>query len=376
MKIRFNQVVITILITVLLINLACSEHNPQNGKLQSHILSEKQVEKLLSKPICMKSYKRNDSSYRKALMQITSNGIELYCELYLPLEGEKFPLLILTHGGFNNFEEIMRSPLGDAPIYAHCGYAALVYHKRGTGKSGGDYANSTRNDFINDIGNIAKYFYGYSLIDKTKIGVAGGSGGGLNGPVAAARFAEISFVVSESGPIVSEEEESNYNMKNALKYRGYPDSLIQQVMPYWKKQHSLWAKADTAQLKLFAKEIVDLREKYDFFLIPSTYNEIYTDTNLSFLRPEFTSMCQEVYKELGYLNKKFLSIYGELDKIVPVKESVKNTQKFMEESGNNEYSIIVLPDVDHSFFYPGTNKQIPAMNIIINWLNENVQLDN
>ena len=183
-------------------------------------------------------------------------------------------------------------------------------------------------------------------------------------------------MVSSSGPIVSEKEESNYNIENALKYRGYPDSLIQQVMPYWKKQHSLWAKADTVQLKLFANEIVELRKKYDLFLLPSTYDEIYTDTNLAFLRPEFTSMCQNVYKELGYLNKKFLSIYGELDKIVAVKPSVKNIQQFMKESGNKAYSIIVLPGVDHSFFYFGTDKQVPVMNIILNWLHENIQTGN
>jgi len=302
-------------------------------------------------------------------VKVPSNGIELYCELYLPLKGKNFPLVILTHGGFNNFEEIMRSPLYDTPILTHCGYAALVYHKRGTGRSGGDYANSNRDDFINDIGSIAQYFSKHPLIDKTKIGVIGGR---LNGPVAAARFPDISFVVNKSGPIVTCEEESNYNIENALKYRSYPDSLIQQVMPYWRKQHSLWTKGDTLQLKSFSNEIIELRKKYDLFLLPSTYEEIYADTNLAFLRPEFTSMCQNVYKELGHLNKKFLSIYGELDKVVPVDSSVRNIQRLMDDSGNKNYSIIVLPDVDHSFFYPGTNKQIPAINIVLNWLNENI----
>ena len=254
MKIRSKQIVIALLCNVLFIQLACSDHIPGNKKQQSQMLKEQQVERLLIKPPCMKSYDNSDSSYRKEIMEIPSDGIHLYCELYLPVKGNKFPLVILTHGGFNNFEEIMRGPLSDAPVFSHCGYAALIYHKRGTGKSGGDYANSTRNDFINDIGSIAKYFVNSQLIDKNKIGVIGGSGGGLNGPVAAARFSEISFVVSSSGPIVSEEEESNYNMKNALKYRGYPDSLILQVMSYWKKTTCTMGKSRHSTIKIILQK--------------------------------------------------------------------------------------------------------------------------
>lgn len=280
------------------------------------------------------------------------------------------PLAILTHGGFNEFDIIMAAPLYEAPILAHCGIAALVYHKRGTGKSGGEYVSSTRDDFINDIGSIAQFLSQHRRIDPARIGVIGGSGGGLNGPVAAARYPLISFVVNTSGPIVSGEEEGNYNIENSLRIRGYPDSLIQRAIPYWRKHHALWAKGDTAGLKLLAPEIIRLRKKYDMFLLPSTYDEVYSDTNLIFLRPQFNSAGKDVYQELNHLKAKFLSIYGELDKIVSVQSSVRNIQKLMDESSNRDYSIIILPGVDHSFFNPETREQVPFINIIVNWLRE------
>jgi len=371
-----NKYTTIILLAIVFIGKAYAQINERNIKSNSHILTSGQIEKLLSKPACRESFKRTDTTYSIERIKIPSNGIELYCELYLPREGDKFPLVILTHGGFNEFDIIMAAPLHEAPFLAHCGFAALVYHKRGTGKSGGDYANSTRDDFIDDIGSIAQYLSKHSRIDPTKIGVIGGSGGGLNGPVAAARYPLISYVVSKSGPIVSGEEEGNYNMENALKFRGYPDSLIQQVMPYWKKHHALWAKGDTMQLKLFAKEILELRKKYDMFLLPSTYDEVYSDTNLIFLRPQFNSAGKDVYHELSHLKAKFLCIYGEQDKIVPVQSSISNIQKLMDESGNNNYSIIVLPEVDHSFIYPGTREQVPVINIVINWLSNNIHISN
>lgn len=359
------------LIILLLTGRTYTQITAENSKQNSHILTSEQVEKLLSKPACRESFKRSDTTYQIEKMEIPSNGIRLYCELYLPLGEGKFPLVILTHGGFNEFDLIMSAPLYEAPIFAHCGFAALVYHKRGTGKSGGDYASSTNDDFINDIGNIASYLAKHNRIDATRIGVSGGSVGGLNGPVAAARYPIISFVVNKSGPIVPGEEAGNYNMENALRFRGYPDSLVQQVMPYWKKHHALWAKRDTMQLKLFADEIIELRKKYDMFLLPSTYSEVYSDTNLIFLRPQFNSAGNNVYQELNHLKSKFLSVYGEQDKIVPVPSSINNIQKLMAESGNKDYAIILLPEVDHSFINPGTRRQVPVLNIVLNWLEGN-----
>ncbi len=367
-----NRYITTVFLVIILSGKTYTQISERNIKSVNHILTSAQVEKLLSKPACRESFKRNDTTYQIEKIKIPSNGIELYCELYLPRVGDTFPLVILTHGGFNEFDIIMATPLYDAPILAHCGFAALVYHKRGTGKSGGDYASSTRDDFINDIGSIAQYLSKHSRVDPTKIGVIGGSGGGLNGPVAAARYPLISYVVSKSGPIVSGEEEGNYNMENSLRFREYPDSLIQLAMPYWKKHHALWAKSDTSQLKLFANEIIELRKKYDMFLLPSTYDEVYSDTNLIFLRPQFNSAGKDVYQELSHLKAKFLSIYGEQDKIVPVQSSINNIQKLMDKSGNKDYSIIVLPEVDHSFINPGTRRQVPVINVVLNWLYGNV----
>ena len=358
------------------LSITLPQQNQINNEKPSHILSDQQVEKLLLKPACRESFRKSDPTYRIEKMKIPSNGIELYCELYLPLTGNKFPLVILTHGGFNEFDIIMAAPLYEAPILANCGFAALVYHKRGTGKSGGDYANSTRDDFIDDIGNIAQHLSKDPRIDPAKIGVNGGSGGGLNGPAAAARYPLISFVINKSGPVVSGEEAGNYNMENALKSRGYADSLIKIAIPVWKKHHSLWAKRDTIQLKLFAQELIELRKKYDMFLLPSTYNEVYSDTNLIFLRPEFNSAGKDVYKELSYVKAKLLCIYGELDEIVPVKASIINIEKLMVEGGNNDYSVIVLPGVEHSFINPETRRQLPVINIIINWLTENILTSN
>ena len=334
----------------------------------SHILSSEEMIELLTKPECFGSPEDTTQSYLIRDYVIPSKEISLSAKLYLPSLRGRWPVVILVPGGFNETELVMEAPRYYAPRLARCGVAALVYYKRGTGSSGGIYAQATYDDFIDDVVSIAKNLAGDPHIDSTRIGVMGGSGGGLVAPLAAARHRGILFVVSNSGPIVSGEEEGNYNIENALKFRGYSNSLIQIVMPLWRRHHAAWAKSDTAELEAVAAQIAQLREKHDPLALPTPYQEVFTDSNLIFLWPSFRSASRDYLSELKHMHAKWLCIYGEKDMVVPVRSSIANIQTLMTQSGNNDYTIIVLPGVDHSFLDPKSRQQVPVIRIIVNWL--------
>ena len=340
---------------------------------ESHRLSAGEVERLLMKPPCMESFNNTGEWSRIRDFPVRSKGITLSAELYLPEGGGPWPAVILVPGGFNETELIMSSPRYEAPRLAHCGFAAVVYYKRGTGLSGGTYAEATYDDFIDDVGHIAKQLARHPEIDEARIGACGGSGGGFVGSIAAARYPEISFVVNKSGPIVPMEVENDYNINYALRFRGYADSLVERVLPLWKRHHGAWAREDTAALENVASEIRALRKQYDPLLLPTPYDEVFKDSNLVFLWPKFRSASRDFLSEMRTMRKKYLSIYGEKDPIVPVQSCVYNIETLMTMSGNDAYTIIVLPDVEHSFIYPDTRRQIPVIRIVLNWLNENVK---
>jgi dienelactone hydrolase len=333
-----------------------------------NILSSEEVATLLARPECFGSPGDTSHPYIIKDYSIPSKGIELSARLYLPSEEGHWPAAILVPGGFNETELILESPRYYAPRLARCGIAALVYYKRGTGPSGGVYAEATENDFIDDVVNIAKKLAQDPHIDSTKIGAIGGSGGGLVAPLAASRCKQISFVISNSGPMVPWEQEANYNIEYALKIRGYSDSLVQQVLPLWQRHHAAWAKGDTAELDAVAAQITQMRKQIDTFALPTPYREVFTDSNLIFLWPSFRSASCDFLSELKQMHAKWLCIYGEKDPIVPVPPSVNNIQQLMKENGNEDYNIIVLPGVDHSFFDPVTRQQVPVIRIMINWL--------
>ncbi len=337
-----------------------------------HILGKEKVAKLLTKPPCFDSRADTLQSYVIKDFVIPSNGISLSAQLYLPSETGEWPLVILIPGGFNETELIMQAPRYYAPRFARCGIAVLVYYKRGTGPSGGVYAEATNDDFIYDAINIAKNLTGHPNIDSTRIGLMGGSGGGLIAPLAAARYSKISFVVSNSGPIVPYEEQGNYNIENALRYRGYADSLVQLAMPVWRRHHAAWARSDTAELEVVATQIREMRKHYDPFLLPTPYQEVFQDSNLIFLWPSFRSASRDYLSELKQIHAKWLCIYGEKDTVVPVPSSVRNIHWLMKQSKNEDYTIILLPGVDHSFINPESGEQVPVIRIIVNWLKDSV----
>jgi dienelactone hydrolase len=345
---------------------------PSRDEKSDHILSSEVVEKLLIRPECFGPPSDTTRPYVIQDHVIPSKGISLSAQLYLPSATDRWPLVILVPGGFNETELVMESPRYYAPRMARCGMAALVYYKRGTGSSGGIYAEATEDDFIDDVVNIAKELTGHPQIDPTRIGAMGGSGGGLVAPLAAARYPKISFVVSSSAPIISSEEHNNYNIKNALKFRGYADSLVHIVMPLWRRHHAAWAHGDTAELEAVAAEITEMRKQIDPFALPTPYQEVFTDSNLVFLWPRFRSASRDYMSELKNMRAKWLCIYGEKDMVVSVQSSISNIPQLMKESGNADYSIIVLPGVDHSFFDPETSQQVPVIRIIVNWLKDSV----
>jgi hypothetical protein len=338
----------------------------------AHVLGAEDVERLLARPACFSSLPDSGGWGRIEGFQVPSDGITLSAELYLPEGKGPWPAVILVPGGFNETQLIMLAPRHYAPRLAACGFAAAVYYKRGTGPSGGAYADATFDDFIDDIGSIAKQLARHPRIDPARIGAQGGSSGGLFASVAAARYPEISFVVNTSGPIVPREEESNFNINFAMRSRGYADSLVDQVMPLWRRHHAAWARADTIALQAVAAEIAAMSQRYSPDLLPTPYNEVFTDSNLVFLWPVFRSASRDHLVEMSAMRKKWLSIYGEEDPIVPVTSCVRNIHALMDASGNEDYAVIVLPGVDHSFSKRGSGDQVPVIRIIVNWLTENI----
>jgi len=298
---------------------------------QPAVLDSASVAALLVRPACLATYVDSARTCVVQDLKVPGKGITLSGQLYLPSREGKWPVVILVPGGFNETDLIMGAPRYYAPRLAACGFAAYVFYKRGTGPSGGIYADATYDDFIDDVVSIADALAEHPNIDTARIGVQGGSSGAYVAAIAAARSSRIAFAISNSGPLCSWEEESNYNMEYALHVREFPDSLIHLVMPLWRRHHAAWANGDTIAHKAVAVEVYELRKQYDPTMLPTPFEEFFADSGLAFMWPRWRSAQRDYLSELKHLRTKWLCIYGEKDPIVPVPSCVKTIQALMAE---------------------------------------------
>jgi acetyl esterase/lipase len=172
-----------------------------------------------------------DSSATGDSVVFRSGDVELRGVLYLP-EGEPpYPAVFFLHGGGRRW--LNAEPADFAHMVVERGMAALVYDKRGTGSSGGDWAQADFENLIADGGAAIRYLAGLNDIDADRIGVVGFSQGGRLAPVVAARY-RLAAAISVSGPAVSPAETRLYALENSMRENGLSQEAIERSLALWR----------------------------------------------------------------------------------------------------------------------------------------------
>jgi uncharacterized protein len=385
-----------VITTIYLLSIFCTHGIGQQEKpngtavlnVKENIYSEDQLENLLKTPPCLAGYRTNQTGFLSRLdstqfgtldttfivekIKVPSDKFMINGWLYLPLGEGKHPLIILTNGGGNNERNIKSLSNWLAPILAHCGIAAFVHDKRGTGESEGEFNKTTYDDYAKDAGSCAIFLSEHSRIDASKIGVIGGSEGGRIAVLAASRSKEINFVVSFAGTVVSSIDDRINAQKGWLMGLNLQDSVFNAVLNIHEKSIRAWASNNPLEYEKVNAEIAEMRKTYERWLLPFTKEEMDSIPDFATVLPTWYSLPNDYLSELEHFNKKWLAIFGRLDQVVPTQASVDNIIHYMSISGNTDYRIAIIPDCGHSPVSVVTKRMIRIDNIILNWMSENV----
>jgi dienelactone hydrolase len=106
--------------------------------------------------------------------------------------------------------------LGRARQWARLGYAVLIYDKRGTGGSGGNWLAASLDDLADDAAAAIRHLQMRRDIRAQSIGFWGHSQGGWVAPRAIARGAPAAFLVAVSGGGTSPQEVERYDYASTL----------------------------------------------------------------------------------------------------------------------------------------------------------------
>ncbi len=147
-------------------------------------------------------------------LEFTSHGVSLSGSLVIPQDRPVRAAVVFIHGSGKQTRN-----LALATRFADAGIAALVYDKRGAGKSGGEYEGqqsvSERNISLlaDDAVAAVNALAGHSSMKGIAIGLAGISQAGWIAPLAAKRSNGVAgFLVLWSGPVCKVSEEDIYSI--------------------------------------------------------------------------------------------------------------------------------------------------------------------
>jgi len=279
-----------------------------------------------------------------------NGSITLAALLLMPPAEQPVPAAVIIQGsGSSDRSNQWSRDIADALVCN--GMAVLLTDKRGSGASGGDWRVAGFTELAVDALAGVDFLQGRPEIDRRRIGLVGLSQGGWVAPLAAARSAEVAFVVNVSGAAVSFAEQTLLEMANTARQAGLSDLLVQEVT-------SLNAAAlrylTTGDWEQYAR----LRSR----LLATDAREIAAGFQASPDAPIWTFYRSVVaYDPVPYwvqLGQPVLAVYGAEDERdnVPVAESARRLEYAFRTVNKNNYRILVVRGVGHGIRDPQTHR--------------------
>lgn len=247
-------------------------------------------------------------------VEFKNGGVHLAGNLLLPEMESPAPGIIFVQGAGNRPSRRLREI---AEHFATSGIAALIYDKRGTGRSGGTYESSAPyENLVNDVLAGINLLKTRPEIDKSRIGIWGLSQGAYISAEAASRSSDIQFVLVVGASVA--DGMLTFYRNNLFRRYGLSDKL-----------------RDIAEKNYVIEQ--DLRITMKDGVSTSSFIPRKFPSPENFLHPAWIRVHQPV-----------LALWGELDQHVQVSESIAGLKNSLAHAGNDQWTMIILPGTNHS----------------------------
>ena len=307
----------------------------------------------------------------------SADGTTLRGTLVKPSDEGVFPAVVMLHG---SGPENRQGP-GYRILTNHVarsGLAVLLYDKRGTGESDGDFDSALYRDFIADAVASVEYLAARDDIDERNIGLQGNSEGGWFTPEIAYTTGKVAFIFNRVGPAFSVRETVAWEVRNDALAAGVAEARVDEVVDLTLRRWNYMV--DTANDPSLAegpeRDAINAELKRLIVEIPGA------DSQLPDALPTYDPGYYEEYAaDIGYDQRPFLEAldipmiftYGETDINIPTVQSVEYLEAFRSEY-DKDIDIVVFDGVGHpmaswtGFMYGG---YIPEfMELLGQWYGE------
>lgn len=286
-------------------------------------------------------------------------GLTLAGTFTRPEGAGPFPAaLLITGSGPQDRDETLlghRPFLVIADALTRRGVAVLRVDDRGVGKSTGDHAAATSEDFARDVEAGVAYLKSREEVDPKAIGLIGHSEGGLIAPIVAARSSDVGFIVLLAGTGVDGATILRAQGQLILKAEGASEStlasqakLLEQMLAIVADRGD--AKAREATLGAVAKAAIATIPEPDRKLL----GEFAARTAEAQIRqidsPWFRFFLgYDPRTTLAKVRCPVLAINGEKDLQVPAEANLAAIEAAVRSGGNTRVTVKELPGLNHLF---------------------------
>ena len=267
--------------------------------------------------------------------------------LTIPAGAGPFPAALLMAGsGPQNRDEFLaghRPLLVLADALARKGFAVLRYDKRGIGKSTGDFAAATTEDFTRDGEAALGFLKARKEILREKIGVIGHSEGGLIAPILAAQGG-VAWIVLLAAPGEIGEKTMLAQSKAISEAAGMPLEQVAQSLEFDRQAYATVREE---------RDAVVLEKKLDAMVISSGMAEGALPATVAAQIHMLSSPWFRYFLDydpapaLQKVKCPALVLNGSKDLQVLAAENLPLIQKALEDAGNKEISVREMPDLNH-----------------------------
>lgn len=276
-------------------------------------------------------------SYYQEEITFRNGDATLAGTLYVPYGSGAHPAVIFIHGSGPDRREQYSFY---ADLFARRGIATLIYDKRGEGASTGDWRRSPFSVLTDDALAGVEFLKTHLAVDPERIGVWGGSEGGVIAPWVASRSSDVAFVIMQSATGVTFAQQNLYQTERQMRALNLPETKVQEALSFQRLKHN-FARTGTGW-KAYAEALEkSRREPWASLGGPGSPDDWWW----GWYR---TKMDFDLVPVLEQVRVPVLAIWGERDDLVPVVESRAAVERAFTRGGNRDVTYYEFAQADHS----------------------------
>jgi dienelactone hydrolase len=253
------------------------------------------------------------SGFEEHPVEFHNQTVKLAGSLLLPKNEAPVPAVVFVHGAGRQTREPYREV---GKYFASQGIAALIYDKRGVGKSGGAYQScAPYENLVNDALSAVAFLKQRPEIAPSQIGIWGLSQGADICAAAASRSGGIKFIIAVGASVADGTQ--FYYRDNLFRKYGLSDKL-----------------RDVAQKAQIVQDSLPYNLHHDSILS-------------SFVPRSYPRPNEYVHPAWSHVEQPVLVMWGQLDQHQPVGESIAGLTNSLAHANNRKWTMIILPRANH-----------------------------